>query len=212
MLWLSDVYNIVFIFHFSDSKLCSNWFSYLHTNTINKIKSIYKYVYILVIAPCHVLWFPSMQCSTSSSSPPETPHMGGDLTQLPSKDVSSGDSTSELASPKALTFDLLNMVISFKRMAIYLEPITDTVDVLRYLLGWEWSHETRSVLHYPITVCAYSIPSCIAHSSYPVCVFRWRMPLCSLMSCILLNILFLTLSEGEMDVKRMYLKDEINKI
>ncbi|XP_057188016.1 protrudin isoform X1 [Triplophysa rosa] len=103
-----------------------------------------------------------MQCSTSSSSPPETPQTGGDraeLTQLPSKDVSFADSTSELSSPKALTFDLLNMVISFKRMAIYLEPITDTVEVLRYLLGW-------------------------------------RMPWCSLLSCILLNILFLTLSEG----------------
>lgn len=79
-----------------------------------------------------------MQCVTSPSSPPETPQTGGDraeLTQLPSKDVSSGDSTSELGSPKALTFDLLNMVISFKRMAIYLEPITDTAEVLRYLLG-----------------------------------------------------------------------------
>ncbi|XP_056591737.1 protrudin isoform X8 [Triplophysa dalaica] len=103
-----------------------------------------------------------MQCSTSSSSPPETPQTGGDraeFTQLPSKDVSFGGSTSELSSPKALTFDLLNMVISFKWMAFYLEPITDTVEVVRYLLGW-------------------------------------RMPWCSLLSYILLNILFLTLSEG----------------
>nr|XP_055060205.1 protrudin isoform X2 [Misgurnus anguillicaudatus] len=99
---------------------------------------------------------------SSISSPPETPQTGGDraeLTQLTTKDASSGDSSSELASPKALTFDLLNMVISFKRMAIYLEPITDTAEVLRYLLGW-------------------------------------RMPLFSMFSCILLNVLFLTLSEG----------------
>ncbi|XP_065151163.2 protrudin isoform X7 [Paramisgurnus dabryanus] len=103
-----------------------------------------------------------MQSGTSSSSPPETLQAVGDrteLTQLTTKDASSGDSSSELASPKALTFDLLNMVISFKRMAIFMEPITDTVEVLRYLLGW-------------------------------------RMPVFSMFSCILLNVLFLTLSEG----------------
>ncbi|XP_067260089.1 protrudin isoform X4 [Chanodichthys erythropterus] len=95
-----------------------------------------------------------MQCT--ASSPHEYSQMG-ELT--PAKDSSSIDSTSELGSPRALTFDLLNMVICFKRMAIFLEPVTDTLEVLRYLLGW-------------------------------------RMPLCSLLSCVLLNILFLTLSEG----------------
>ncbi|XP_051994329.1 protrudin-like isoform X2 [Xyrauchen texanus] len=99
----------------------------------------------------------------SAASPHETPQGSGDraeLTQLPTKDPSSLDNcTSELSSPKALTFDLLNMVISFKRMAIYLEPVTDTVEVLRFLFGW-------------------------------------RMPLCSLLCFVLLNILFLMLSEG----------------
>uniref|UniRef100_A0A671PJ41 Protrudin n=1 Tax=Sinocyclocheilus anshuiensis TaxID=1608454 RepID=A0A671PJ41_9TELE len=101
-----------------------------------------------------------MQCT---ASPPQDPiQASGDqaeLTQLPAKDASSTDSTSDLGSPRVLTFDLLNMVICFKRMAIFLEPITDSLEVLRYLLGW-------------------------------------RMPLCSLFSCVLLNILFLTLSEG----------------
>ncbi|XP_067296854.1 protrudin [Pseudorasbora parva] len=100
-----------------------------------------------------------MQCT--ASSPHELQQTGGDrakLAHLP-KDSSSIDSASELGSPRALTFDLLNMVICFKRMGIFLEPVTDTLEVLRYLLGW-------------------------------------RMPLCSLMSCVLLNILFLTLSEG----------------
>ncbi|TRY86105.1 hypothetical protein DNTS_030190 [Danionella cerebrum] len=69
------------------------------------------------------------------------------------------DSTSDQGGAKVLTFDLLNMVVSFKRMGIFLEPVTDTLEVLRYLLGW-------------------------------------RMPLYSMMSCCLLNILFLTLSEG----------------
>ncbi|XP_048051912.1 protrudin isoform X2 [Megalobrama amblycephala] len=99
-----------------------------------------------------------MQCT--ASSPHESSQMGGDRAELtPAKDSSSIDNTSELGSPRALTFDLLNMVICFKRMAIFLEPVTDTLEVLRYLLGW-------------------------------------RMPLCSLLSCVLLNILFLTLSEG----------------
>lgn len=77
-----------------------------------------------------------MQCT--ASSPHEPSQSGGDraeLTQLPAKDSSSIDSASELGSPRALTFDLLNMVICFKRMAIFLEPVTDTLEVLRYLLG-----------------------------------------------------------------------------
>ncbi|XP_058627368.1 protrudin isoform X5 [Onychostoma macrolepis] len=101
-----------------------------------------------------------MQCA--ASSPQDPTQASGDraeLTQLPAKDASSIDSSSDLGSPRALTFDLLNMVICFKRMAIFLEPVTDSLEVLRSLLGW-------------------------------------RMPLCSLLSCVLLNILFLTLSEG----------------
>lgn len=82
----------------------------------------------------------------------------GDVSQSPVKDVSSLDSSSESGSSKALSFDLLNMVVSYKRMAIFLEPVTDALEVLRYLLGW-------------------------------------RLPLCSLLCCILLNILFITLSQ-----------------
>ncbi|XP_073698890.1 protrudin isoform X3 [Garra rufa] len=101
-----------------------------------------------------------MQCTASSpQDPTQTSGDRAELTQLPAKDASSIDSSSDLGSPRALTFDLMNMVISFKRMAIFLEPVTDTLEVLRYLLGW-------------------------------------RMPLCSLFSCVLLNILFLTLTEG----------------
>ncbi|KAB5523673.1 hypothetical protein PHYPO_G00155250 [Pangasianodon hypophthalmus] len=91
----------------------------------------------------------------------ETPPTTGERTetsQLPCKDTSSLDSTSDLGGPRTVTFDLFNVVVSYKRMAIFLEPVTDVVEVLRYLLGW-------------------------------------RMPLCSLFCCILLNILFITLSE-----------------
>ncbi|XP_035261622.1 protrudin isoform X4 [Anguilla rostrata] len=91
---------------------------------------------------------------------PEGPPVGdgrGELIQLPPKDTG-GCELSDLSSPRALTFDLMNMVISFKRMVIFLEPVNDTVELVRYLLGW-------------------------------------KMPVFSLLFCILLNVLFLTLSE-----------------
>ncbi|XP_066516851.1 protrudin isoform X8 [Hoplias malabaricus] len=82
----------------------------------------------------------------------------GDTSQSPVKDAASLDISSEPRGPRTMTFDLLDMVVSYKRMAIFLEPLTDAVEVLRYLLGW-------------------------------------RMPLCSLLCCVLLNVLFVTLSE-----------------
>ncbi|KAL1005482.1 hypothetical protein UPYG_G00059700 [Umbra pygmaea] len=89
---------------------------------------------------------------------------GETLASLPAKDTpgSPAGSHSELGSstgPKqAVTFDLFKMVVSYKRMALFLEPLTDAVELARYLL-------------------------------------RWRMPFFSLLVCLLLNILFLTLSE-----------------
>ncbi|XP_077803202.1 protrudin isoform X5 [Macaca mulatta] len=60
---------------------------------------------------------------------------------------------------KSPAFDLFNLVLSYKRLEIYLEPLKDAGDGVRYLL-------------------------------------RWQMPLCSLLTCVGLNILFLTLNEG----------------
>lgn len=60
---------------------------------------------------------------------------------------------------KSAAFDLFNLVLSYKRLEIYLEPLKDVGDGVRYLL-------------------------------------RWQMPLCSLLTCLGLNILFLTLNEG----------------
>lgn len=77
-----------------------------------------------------------MQCA--APSPQDPTQASGDraeLTHLPAKDVSSIDSSSDLFSPRTLTFDLLNMVICFKRMVIFLEPVTDSLEVLRSLLG-----------------------------------------------------------------------------
>ncbi|XP_055109012.1 protrudin isoform X9 [Symphalangus syndactylus] len=60
---------------------------------------------------------------------------------------------------KSPAFDLFNLVLSYKRLEIYLEPLKDAGDGVRYLL-------------------------------------RWQMPLCSLLTCLGLNVLFLTLNEG----------------
>ncbi|XP_031419703.1 protrudin isoform X4 [Clupea harengus] len=81
----------------------------------------------------------------------------GELSQLPSRDAATAE-TSEPGCARPVTFDLLNMVVSYKRIAIYLEPMKDGVEVVRYLLGW-------------------------------------KMPVFSLLCCILLNILFISLSE-----------------
>uniref|UniRef100_A0AAY4ECC3 Protrudin n=1 Tax=Denticeps clupeoides TaxID=299321 RepID=A0AAY4ECC3_9TELE len=56
----------------------------------------------------------------------------GDITRLPDKDLAA----TNLARARPPTFDLLKMVVSYKRMAIYLEPVWDIVEVVRYLLGW----------------------------------------------------------------------------
>lgn len=63
------------------------------------------------------------------------------------------------APQKTPAFDLFNLVLSYKRLEIYLEPLKDAGDGVRYLL-------------------------------------RWQTPLCSLLTCLSLNILFLTLNEG----------------
>ncbi|XP_005225587.1 protrudin isoform X1 [Bos indicus x Bos taurus] len=60
---------------------------------------------------------------------------------------------------KLPAFDLFNLVLSYKRLEVYLEPLKDAGDGVRYLL-------------------------------------RWQTPLCSLLTCLGLNVLFLTLNEG----------------
>ncbi|XP_006880112.1 PREDICTED: protrudin isoform X2 [Elephantulus edwardii] len=60
---------------------------------------------------------------------------------------------------KPPAFDLFNLVLSYKRLEIYLEPLKDAGDGVRYLL-------------------------------------RWQTPLCSLLTCLGLNVLLLTLNEG----------------
>ncbi|XP_056135969.1 protrudin [Lampris incognitus] len=82
-----------------------------------------------------------------------------EFAHMSSKETPGSTDASEVGSPRsAPNFDLLNMVVSYKKMALYLEPVTDAVELTRFLLGW-------------------------------------RMPLCSLLVCILLNIFFFTINE-----------------
>ncbi|MEQ2254886.1 hypothetical protein ILYODFUR_008232, partial [Ilyodon furcidens] len=83
----------------------------------------------------------------------------GELVHSLSKETSGSPDASELGSPRcAPNFDLLNMVVSFKRMALFLEPVVDAVELFRYLLGW-------------------------------------KMPVCSLLVFVFLNVFFCTVTE-----------------
>lgn len=83
----------------------------------------------------------------------------GELVHSLSKDTAGSPDPSELGSPRCTpNFDLLNMVVSYKRIVLFLEPVADAVELTRFLLGW-------------------------------------RMPLCSLLVCLLLNVFFCTVNE-----------------
>ncbi|KAK7930192.1 hypothetical protein WMY93_006587 [Mugilogobius chulae] len=84
----------------------------------------------------------------------------GELVHSLSKETAGSPDPSELGSPRSTpNFDLLNMVVSYKRMALFLEPVADAVELTRFVLGW-------------------------------------RMPLCSLLVCLFLNIFFCTVNEA----------------
>uniref|UniRef100_A0A672JBV8 Protrudin n=1 Tax=Salarias fasciatus TaxID=181472 RepID=A0A672JBV8_SALFA len=91
--------------------------------------------------------------------PSQAPGERAELVHSSSKDTAGSPDVSELGSPRCTpNFDLLNMVVSYKRMALFLEPVSDAVELARLLLGW-------------------------------------RMPLCSLLVCIFLNVFFCTINE-----------------
>lgn len=83
-------------------------------------------------------------------------HGTGDGGELVHTEAPGSPDASELGCTP--NFDLLNMVVSYKRMALFLEPATDAVELTRFLLGW-------------------------------------KMPLCSLLACIFLNLFFCTVNE-----------------
>lgn len=99
-----------------------------------------------------------MHC-TASQDPSQGGGEGAELVHSLSKETPGSPDASELGSPRCTpNFDLLNMVVSYKRMALFLEPVTDAVELMRYLLGW-------------------------------------KMPVCSLLACVFLNVFFCTVTE-----------------
>ncbi|NWQ72835.1 ZFY27 protein, partial [Columbina picui] len=71
-----------------------------------------------------------------------------------------GEAPPELSSPRAAAaFDLLELVRSYRRLELYLEPLRDAAEGVRSLL-------------------------------------RWQRPVCSLLVCLGLNFLLLTLGQG----------------
>uniref|UniRef100_A0A3B4TDF8 Protrudin n=1 Tax=Seriola dumerili TaxID=41447 RepID=A0A3B4TDF8_SERDU len=95
-----------------------------------------------------------------SAGASQDPSQGtGELVHTLSKETPGSPDASELGSPRCIpNFDLLNMVVSYKRMALFLEPVADSVELSRFLL-------------------------------------EWKMPLCSLVVCIFLNVFLCTVNE-----------------
>nr|XP_046262627.1 protrudin isoform X3 [Scatophagus argus] len=94
-----------------------------------------------------------------SQDPSQGAGEGGELVHTLSKETPGSPDASELGSPRCTQhFDLFNMVVSYKRLALFLEPVADTVELTRFLLGW-------------------------------------KMPTCSLLACVFLNVFFCTVNE-----------------
>ncbi|KAM7418778.1 hypothetical protein PAMA_016080 [Pampus argenteus] len=101
----------------------------------------------------------TMHSAAASQDPLQGTGERGELVHSSSKETPGSPDASELGSPRSTpNFDLLNMVVSYKRMALFLEPVADAVELARFLLGW-------------------------------------KMPMCSLLVCIFLNVFFCTINE-----------------
>lgn len=100
-----------------------------------------KFCFIYVVFPTLLqcgLPQPSQSMQTSGAGSLQESPQGqgekGELSQSSSREATTAE-TSELGCPRPVTFDLVNMVVSYKRIAIYLEPMKDGVEVVRYVLG-----------------------------------------------------------------------------
>lgn len=71
-----------------------------------------------------------------SQDPSQGTGDGAEVVHTLSKETPGSPDASELGSPRCTpNFDLLNMVVSYKRMALFLEPVADAVELTRFLLG-----------------------------------------------------------------------------
>lgn len=84
-----------------------------------------------------------MHGAAASSDPYQGAGERGEMVHTISKETLGSPDASELGSPRStLNFDLLNMVVSYKRMALFLEPVTDAMELARFLLGWVFGTQT----------------------------------------------------------------------
>lgn len=73
----------------------------------------------------------------SSQGPTDRGTDRGELVHSLSKETAGSPDPSELGSPRSSpNFDLLNMVVSYKRIVLFLEPVADAVELTRFLLEW----------------------------------------------------------------------------
>lgn len=113
---------------------------------------------------------------------------GGELVHTLSKEPLGSPDASELGSPRCTQhFDLFNMVVSYKRMVLFLEPLLDAVELTRFLLG-----------------CALGLSECSSFDCgenaiyiLTAYLFSWKMPVCSLLVCVFFNVFFCTIDKGE---------------
>ncbi|XP_019934287.1 protrudin isoform X2 [Paralichthys olivaceus] len=101
----------------------------------------------------------TMHSTGASQDPSQGTGERGELVHTLSKETPGSPDASELGSPRCTPhFDLHNMVVSYKRIALFLEPLAEAMELSRFLLGW-------------------------------------KMPLCSLLVCLFLNVFFCTVNE-----------------
>ncbi|XP_078269434.1 protrudin isoform X2 [Rhinoraja longicauda] len=100
----------------------------------------------------------STTTTTSSSSGTSSSPLGGNNSPAPEPEAAPTLEPVDKHSPPQ-TLDLLSLVVAFKRLEIFAEPLHDFWDLVKYLI-------------------------------------RWKAPICSLLCCVTLNVLFLALSEA----------------
>ncbi len=132
---------------------------------------------------------------------------GAEVVHTLSKETPGSPDASELGSPRCTpNFDLFNMVVSYKRMALFLEPITDAVELTRFLLGCVCVFVSGLFEHLMIKLLLslsgngrkpYSYWSIQCHLLFFFSL-SWKMPVCSLLVCVFLNVFFCTVNEGKM--------------
>lgn len=132
---------------------------------------------------------------------------GEELVHTLSKETPASPDASELGSPRCTqNFDLLNMVVSYKRMALFLEPVADAVELIRFLLGCVCVFVCGLFEHHMILMLfalssngrkPYLYLSIQCHPLFFSSSLRWKMPVCSLLVCVFLNVFFCTVNEGK---------------